>query len=67
MIPFMFIVLSGTSLTLLNTDKLTDLIMAFRRVCHMWVGESSWARISRMEIIDLKTGCWSERMRVELK
>lgn len=51
MIPFMFIVLSGTSLTLLNTDKLTDLIMAFRRVCHMWLGESSWARISRMEII----------------
>lgn len=32
MISFMFIVLSGTSLTLLN-DKLTDLILAFRRGC----------------------------------
>lgn len=47
MIPFMFIVLSGTGLTLLNADKPTDLIMVFRRVGHMWVGESSWARISR--------------------
>ena len=47
MIPFVFIVLSGTGLPLLNADKPTDLIMVFRRVGHTWVGESSWARISR--------------------
>lgn len=35
MTPFTLIVLSGTVLTLLNTDKLTDPGMAFRSVYHM--------------------------------